>query len=71
MNRYIVQMFGLPREVTELREVEIELKDGANLGDVVAALRHEIPALEGQVIRAGENQLMGALCLQYQRALLL
>jgi len=58
MNRYIVQMFGLPREVTELREVEIELKDGANLGDVVAALRHEILALEGQVIRAGENRLM-------------
>ncbi len=58
MNRYIVQMFGLPREVTELREVEVELKDGASLGDVVAALRHEIPALEGHVIRAGENRLM-------------
>ncbi len=58
MNRYIVQMFGLPREVTELREVEVELKDGASLGDVVAALRHEIPALEGPVIRAGENRLM-------------
>jgi len=58
MNRYIVQMFGLPREVTELREVEVELKDGASLGDVVAALRHGIPALEGHVIRAGENRLM-------------
>ena len=58
MNRYIVQMFGLPREVTERREVEVELKDGASLGDVVAALRHEIPALEGHVIRAGENRLM-------------
>ena len=58
MKRCIVQMFGLPREVTELREVEVELKDGASLGDVVAALRREIPALEGHVIRAGENQLM-------------
>ena len=58
MNRYIVQMFGLPREVTELREVEVELKDRAGLEDVVAALRHEIPALEGPVIRAGENWLM-------------
>ena len=58
MNRCIVQLFGLPREVTELREVEIELTDGASLGDVIAALRREIPALEGRVIRAGENRLM-------------
>ncbi len=58
MNRCVVQLFGLPREVTELREVEVKLKDGANLGDVIAALRREIPALEGRVIRAGENRLM-------------
>ena len=58
MNRCIVQLFGLPREVTELQKVEVELKDGANLGDVIAALRREIPALEGRVIRAGENRLM-------------
>jgi len=43
---------------TDLREVEVELKDGANLGDVIAALRREIPALEGSIIRAGENRLM-------------
>ncbi|MBA7591603.1 hypothetical protein ES708_33763 [subsurface metagenome] len=58
MKRCIVQLFGLPHEVTELREVEVELKDGAILGDVIAALRREIPALEGRVIRAGENRLM-------------
>ncbi len=58
MNRCVVQLFGLPHEVTALQEVEVELKDGANLGDVIAALRHEIPALEGSVIRAGENRLM-------------
>jgi len=58
MNRCIVQLFGLPHEVTELREVEVELTDGASLGDVIAALRREIPALEGCVIRAGENRLM-------------
>ena len=58
MNRCIVQLFGLPHEITELHEVEVELKDGANLGDVIAALRREIPALEGRVIRAGENRLM-------------
>jgi len=58
MLRCIVQLFGLPHEITELQEVEVELKDGASLGDVIAALRREIPALEGRVIRAGENRLM-------------
>ena len=58
MNRCIVQLFGLPHEITELQKVEVELEDGANLGDVIAALRREIPALEGRVIRAGENRLM-------------
>ncbi len=58
MNRCIVQLFGLPHEITELQKVEVELKDGAKLGDVIAALRREIPALEGRVIRAGENRLM-------------
>ncbi len=58
MLRCIVQLFGLPHEITELHEVEVELKDEAKLGDVIAALRREIPALEGRVIRAGENRLM-------------
>ena len=58
MNRCIVQLFGLPREVTELQKVEVGLKDRASLGDVIAALKSEIPALEGPVIRAGENRLM-------------
>ena len=57
MNRCFVQLFGLPREVTELQKVEVGLKDGASLGDVIAALRSEIPALEGPVIHAGENRL--------------
>ncbi len=59
MFKCVVGMFGLSDEVTELREVEVELKDGASLGDVIAALRREIPALEGEVIRAGEERLMG------------
>jgi len=58
MNRCIVQLFGLPREVTELHELEVKLKDGANLGDIIAALRREIPALEGRVVHVGENRLM-------------
>jgi len=43
----VVQMFGLPPEITDLREIEVELKDGANLADVIAALRNQIPSLEG------------------------
>ncbi len=58
MFRCVVRLFGLPSEITELQEVEVGLKDGASLGDVIAALRREIPALEGRVIRAGENRLM-------------
>ena len=58
MFRCVVQMFGLPSEITELREVEIELNDGATLRDVIAALRDEIPALEGVAIRIGEDQLV-------------
>ena len=58
MFRCTVEMFGLSPEITELREVEIKLKDGASLRDVIAALRREIPALEGPIIRCGENQLV-------------
>ena len=58
MFRCVVQMFGLPREITELREVEVELKDGASLVDVTAALRRRIPALEGTVILTGEDRLV-------------
>lgn len=59
MIKCVVEMFGLPRQVTELREVEVGLEDGASLRDVVAALRQEVPALEGPVIRAGEDRLLG------------
>jgi len=58
MSRYIVEMFGLPHEITELREVSVELEDQASLGDVITALRSEIPALEGWVIHPGADRLM-------------
>ncbi|MFC1949326.1 MoaD/ThiS family protein [Chloroflexota bacterium] len=57
MIKCIVEMFGLAREVSELPEIEIGLEKGAGLSDVVAALRREIPALEGPVIRKGEDRL--------------
>lgn len=58
MFRCVVEMFGLPSEITELREVEIKLNDGATLRDVIAALKDKIPALEGTAIRLGEDQLV-------------
>jgi molybdopterin converting factor small subunit len=50
-------MYGLPREITELREVEVELNEGAGMADVVAALRKEVPSLEGPVIVTGQDRL--------------
>jgi molybdopterin converting factor small subunit len=57
MFKCTVQIFGLPREITPLREVELELADGAGMPDVIAGLRRLIPALEGPVIRKGEDRL--------------
>ncbi len=57
MIRCVVELFALSHEITELQEIEVRLKDGVSLGDVIAALRREIPALEGRVIHAGENRL--------------
>ena len=58
MKRYTVRLFGLPHEATKLPEVEVELEDGANLGDIIAALRSAIPTLKGNVIHAGEDRLL-------------
>jgi len=58
MFKCIIPMYGLPREITELREVEVELKDGASMSEVIAALRKKVPALEGPVIRTGEDRLV-------------
>lgn len=51
-------MYGLPREITEKREVEVELGDGAGMAEVVAALRGKVPSLEGPVIVPGEDRLV-------------
>jgi molybdopterin converting factor small subunit len=53
----VIGLFGLPHGITGDHKVEVELKDEASLTDVIAALRREIPKLEGPVIRAGEDKL--------------
>lgn len=52
-----VEMYGLPHEITDLMEVEVELEDGASMADIIAAMKEKIPSLEGPVIRTGENRL--------------
>lgn len=52
-----IPMYGLPRELTTVREVEAELPEGAGMADVVAALKAALPQLEGPVIRSGTNRL--------------
>lgn len=57
MTRHVVEMFGLCSRIAGQKQAEIELKESATLGDIVAALRRQVPALEGEVIRPGENRL--------------
>jgi molybdopterin converting factor small subunit len=57
MARYVVEMFGRPYEITGLRKVELELKNGASLADIVAGLKLAVPELEGEVIRTGEDRI--------------
>ncbi len=58
MLKLSVHMYGLPHEITEVREVLIEVNEGAGLGEVVAAMKEKVPSLEGPVIRKGENRLV-------------
>lgn len=50
MFKCVVHLYGLPYEITALREVEVDLEEGAGMAAVIAALREKIPALEGPVL---------------------
>ncbi|MBN2039003.1 MAG: MoaD/ThiS family protein [Spirochaetes bacterium] len=52
-----IHIYGLPKDISDLREIEVELNDGAGMNEVVSAMREKIPALEGSVILEGENRL--------------
>lgn len=58
MIRCVVEMFGMPHEITGLREVEVSLSEKASLADLIATLRQIVPALDGRVIQAGEDRLI-------------
>jgi molybdopterin converting factor small subunit len=51
-------MYGLYSGITDLRDVELELRNGAGMAEVVAEMRKKIPSLEGPVIRQGEDRLV-------------
>jgi molybdopterin converting factor small subunit len=51
-------MYGLYHGITDLREVELDLRDGATMPEVVAEMRRKIPTLVGPVIREGEDRLV-------------
>ncbi len=53
----VIPMYGIPREITEHREVKVKLNDEANMAEVIAAMKEKIPSLEGPVFRVGENRL--------------
>jgi len=57
MLKCFVDMYGLPSRTTERKSVELRLTERASLADVVAALRREVPSLEGEAIRPGEDRL--------------
>ncbi len=57
MFKRIIHMYGLPYEITDQREVEVELEEGASMADVIAAMKAKIPALGGPVFRTGEDRL--------------
>jgi molybdopterin converting factor small subunit len=52
-----IPMYGLPYEITALREVQVDLPPGAGMAKVVAALKEKVPALEGPVVRPGTDRL--------------
>jgi molybdopterin converting factor small subunit len=58
MFKVIIPMYGLRREISEKREVEVELRDGATMREVITAIKEKVPSLEGPVIRRGEDRLV-------------
>jgi len=56
----VVELFGVPSEVTELAKVEVKLDDSASLKELVREIRRKIPGLIGEVISPGKDTLTEA-----------
>lgn len=57
MAMYSVELLGMANVLADLRNVNVKLDGPVSLRDLVGALRREMPALEGSVIRPGEDRL--------------
>jgi len=57
MIKCIVEFFGVPVNAKDLK-VEIELKEGAKLKDIIAALRYKLPDLEGKIIVPEQDRMV-------------
>jgi hypothetical protein len=53
-----IEMYGIPQNITRQIKVAVELDDEAGLKNVVAALKRQLPALEGPVICQGQDRLV-------------
>jgi len=55
--KFTVEMFGLS-PFTEDNSVQVELKEGASVADLVAALRQKMPSFRGRVIMPDRDRLV-------------
>ena len=53
----VIPFYGVSREVTTVRQVEVDLVNGAGMAEVIAAIKEQVPSLDGPVFRKGENRL--------------
>ncbi len=58
MFKCTIELYGIPRQITTERKVEVELSDGAGLAEIIAALRSKIPSLSGTVFYPDDDRLM-------------
>jgi hypothetical protein len=57
MMKLTVEMYGLS-PYTELNKIEIEVENGAGIGELIGELGKTLPAFEGTVKEKGTNRLI-------------
>lgn len=58
MAKFTIKFIGLPKNAVNRNSVEIELNEGADLCEIIAELKREIPTMDGTIFIPGENKLM-------------
>ena len=58
MKKVIIELYGIPRQLTKLREIEVEVEPEASLRDVVVRLGEKAPPLVGSVIAESGDRLL-------------